>query len=275
MAYFSKTRVFDPGSREPFKVSRSKIDMFMDCPRCFYLEARHGVKRPSMPAFTLNVAVDALLKKEFDTHRVKGVAHPLMKAYGLDAVPFKHPMLDQWRENFVGVQSLHQPTNLLVFGAVDDLWVSGSGEVHVVDYKATSKASAVTSLDDTKWHNQYRRQMEIYQWLLKENGLTVSDVGYFVYVNGKKDLAAFDAKLEFDVNLIEYKGGSAWVPEQLQKLKVCLLGDLPSPGSECEHCQYRQKASQVEAGSESLKEIKPVTPKAKKQSKVQGGVALF
>jgi len=121
-----KNSIFNPSSKEPFKISRSKIDLFIECPRCFYLEKRLGVSRPSLPGFTLNIAVDHLLKKEFDIHRVKNTKHPLMEQYGIDAVPFNHPDLAKWRENFVGIQTIHKPTNFLVFGAIDDLWVNSS-----------------------------------------------------------------------------------------------------------------------------------------------------
>jgi hypothetical protein len=251
MAFYKsyKPRTFDPGSAEPFKVSRSKIDFFGECPRCFYMEARFGLKRPSMPSFTLNIAVDALLKKEFDTHRASGTKHPIMDQYGVDAVPFRHTQMDTWRENFVGVQALHRPTNLLVFGAVDDIWVGPTGELFVVDYKATSKDGVVDKLDDTRWHNQYRRQMEVYQWLLRQNGFQVSDTGYFVYVNGKKDRKAFDGKLEFDVALIPYTGSDTWVESALQNIKNCLLGSLPASGENCEFCPYRSFAASLESGA--------------------------
>lgn len=238
-----KKKFYIPGQKEPFKLSRSKIDMFIDCPRCFYLDRRLEVGRPSMPPFTLNSAVDHLLKKEFDIHRKNGTCHPLMQENGLDFVPFSHEKIDEWRENFVGVQYLHKESNFLVFGAVDDLWTDKKGKVHVVDYKATSKDEAVTQLEDTKWHDQYRRQMEIYQWLLRHNDLDVSDTGYFVYVNGRKDLKGFDGKLEFDINLIPYKGKSAWVDEVLLKIKKCLDSDvIPDADPDCEYCKYREAA---------------------------------
>ena len=53
-----------------WKLSRSKIDLFVECPRCFYLDNKLGIKRVQFPAFLLNSAVDALFKKEFDIHRV-------------------------------------------------------------------------------------------------------------------------------------------------------------------------------------------------------------
>ena len=79
--------LYDPKSSEAFRISRSKIDLFIKCPWCFYLDRRLGVGLPPGYPFALNSAVDTLLKKEFDMHRAKGTAHPLMDAYGLDAVP--------------------------------------------------------------------------------------------------------------------------------------------------------------------------------------------
>src|SRR3954468_7572187 len=86
--------IFDPAAKTPFKLSRSKIDLFFECPRCFYLDRRLGVGRPPGFPFSLNSAVDHLLKKEFDTHRAEGTAHPLMKSYGLDAVPFRDARME-------------------------------------------------------------------------------------------------------------------------------------------------------------------------------------
>ena len=97
-----------------------------------------------MPGFTLNLAVDSLLKKEFDIHRAKGEAHPLMKHYGVDAIPFTYPKLNEWRHNFTGVQFHHEPTNWLIFGAVDDLWIGRDKKIIVVDYKATSTEKEIS-----------------------------------------------------------------------------------------------------------------------------------
>jgi hypothetical protein len=139
--------LYVPASQEPFRLSRSKVDLFIECPRCFYFDRRLGVGRPPGYPFSLNAAVDHLLKKEFDGHRAKGSAHPLMKAYGIDAVPFAHPKMEEWRDALRrGVTSLHEPTNFLVCGGVDDIWVNPAGELIVVDYKATSKnGSSFTS----------------------------------------------------------------------------------------------------------------------------------
>ncbi len=222
----------------PFKLSRSKIDLFLDCPRCFYLDRRLGVGRPPGYPFALNSAVDKLLKKEFDISRAKNKAHPLIKKYGIDAVPAAHADLEKWRTNFAGIQFLHEPTNFLVFGAIDDLWQNSKGEYIVVDYKATAKEEEITELNKD-WQDNYKRQMEVYQWLLRQNGYKVSDTGYFVYCNGQTDREAFDAKLEFDITLIPYKGNDGWVEKALQDAHRCLNGaKIPTADRDCDYCNY-------------------------------------
>lgn len=231
---------------EPFKISRSKIDAFLNCPRCFYLDRRLGVGTPPGFPFNLNSAVDTLLKKEFDIHRTANTVHPMVAAYGLDLVPLYHEQLDDWRENFVGVQCWHQATNFLVTGAVDDLWVDREGTVYVVDYKSTSKATEVNL--DADWQIGYKRQMEFYQWLMRSNGFVVSDTGYFVYCNGLTDREAFDAKLEFDVKIIPYTGSDTWVEPTLHQAHDCLMSEqIPESGADCDYCAYFQARQQIES----------------------------
>ena len=230
---------------QAFKLSRSKIDNFLECAKCFYLDRRLGIKRPPGYPFALNSAVDALLKKEFDIHRAKNKTHPMMKEYGLDLVPFEHEMMDEWRENFKGVQYHHKPTNFIITGAVDDVWVDSKGMIYVVDYKATSKDKEIKELDED-WQDGYKRQMEIYQWLLRKNGFKVSDTGYFVYCNGKTDVQAFDGKLEFDINIIPYKGTDKWINKAINRAHKCLQSDnIPETGDNCDYCSYVNAATSV------------------------------
>lgn len=230
--------LFDPENGDkPFKISRSGIEMFVECPCCFYLDKRIGIRRPQGPPFNINKAVDTLLKKEFDGHRATKTAHPLMTQYKIEAIPFQHEQIGDWRENFKGVQYHHQPTNLLITGAVDDVWVNPAGELIVVDYKATSKASEIDL--DSDWQMSYKRQMEVYQWLLRRNGFDVSPTGYFVYCNGRADKEAFDGKVEFDITVLPYTGNDDWIESALTGIKKCLDKDkIPATTADCEFCGY-------------------------------------
>jgi len=240
--------LFNPKTDQPFKLSRSKLELFMNCPRCFYLDRRLGIGRPEGPAFTLNSAVDALLKKEFDLHREAKKAHPLMVNYGLKAVPFAHEKINDWRNVFKGLRVTHEPTNFLVYGAIDDLWLA-NGEIHLVDYKATSTENDI-DLND-RWKQGYKRQMEIYQWLARRVAeladYKISNLGYFVYCNGRKDKRAFDGKLEFAIQIIPYQGDDSWVESAILEAKRCLTSsELPEAGVGCDFCHYRQVARQFE-----------------------------
>ncbi len=236
-----RRRLYEPAAKKPFPLSRSKVDQFLKCPRCFYLDVRRGIKTPSIPSFTLNSAVDHLLKKEFDIRRAAGVSHPLMEAYGIDAVPAQHEDLEIWRENFKGIRVVHQSTNFELFGAIDDLWINPAGEYHIVDYKSTSTVKEI-SLED-QWKRWYKIQAEFYQWLFRARDFKVSDMAYFVFANASKDRKAFDGKLEFEVTIVPYGGNDAWVEGTLGKMKECLDTDIPpEAGAECEYCAYVDRA---------------------------------
>lgn len=226
-----------------WKLSRSKIDLFIECPRCFYLDNKLGTARPRGPAFTLNVAVDLLFKKEFDTYRKLGKPHPIMIAGSVDAKPFSHKNMNTWRENFEGITFLHTETGFTVSGAVDDVWQDKDGNLIVVDYKATSKEGRIESLADSAWEEQYKRQMGVYQWLLQQNGFDVSNTGYFVYANGRTDKDSFNDILEFETTLIPCEGETEWIEPTLLQIKNCLENDnFPDKSETCEYCAYREVA---------------------------------
>lgn len=235
--------IFDPASKEPFKLSRSKLELFLKCPRCFYLDRRLGIGRIDGPPFNLNIAVDALMKREFDAYRLRGEPHPVMIQNSIEAIPFAHAKIEEWRDNRTGVQVPYN--GFLVFGAVDDVWVDRQGNLIVVDYKATGTDKPITLDDD--WKVSYKRQMEVYQWLLRGNGFPVSDTGYFVYVNARKDRDVFDRSLHFDMHLLPYAGSDIWVSEALTAAQECLMNDNPPQYAEdCEWCRYRREAKTVE-----------------------------
>ena len=234
----SKRRQYVPGLKDRYRISRTKVDLFITCPRCFYLDVRLGIKRPPGFPFSLNSAVDTLLKAEFDQYRKEQLPHPYITKTGLNAVPYSHPKLDIWRNNFKGVSFVHEETGFEAFGAVDDLWIDLlTQEIIVVDYKATSKLSGVSI--DADWQIGYKRQMEFYQWLLKKNGLNVANQGWFVYCNGIKDKSAFNERLDFTVSMLPYVGNDSWVEPTLIKIKKCLdSGLIPLATEDCEYCQY-------------------------------------
>ena len=223
-------------------LSRTKVELFLQCPRCFWLDAVAGVKQPPGFPFNLNSAVDHLLKNEFDRYRGGTEVPPRLAREGLSYVPAAHPELQRWRHNFTGVRVEHAPTGLTLFGAIDDLWVDADGLHYVVDYKATSKNGEVGL--DADWQGGYRRQVEFYQWLLRGRGLRVSDRAWFVYANGIRDGEAFDDVLRFRTRVIPYDEDASWVEPALRGVADCLAsGSAPDPAPGCAFCDYVARAS--------------------------------
>lgn len=235
--------MYDPASVDPYPLSRSKLELFLECPRCFSLDRKSGIGRPDGPPFSLNLAVDALLKKEFDLYRARNEPHPMMTTCGVEAIPFRHKDFLMWRDSPEGMRVLHGPSNFLFFGIPDDIWVNEKGELHVVDYKATS-TMATLSLDGREG---YKRQMECYQWLLRNLGFTVSNTGYIVYANAVKDKDMFDRTLEFTMQMLPYEGSDSWIEDALVGAHECLQSETIPPSVEgCEWCAYRRDAKSVE-----------------------------
>ncbi|MBU1125665.1 MAG: PD-(D/E)XK nuclease family protein [Candidatus Omnitrophica bacterium] len=215
------------------KLSRSKVELFVDCPCCFWLDVKKGIKRPPPAPYTINSAIDVLLKREFDLHRAEGTAHALMRRYHIEAVPYRCDQLNNWRNNFVGVQFPHQKSGFLVFGAIDDVWRNAQNELIVVDYKATGANSY-------KIYGSYKRQMEIYQWLLIQNSFSVSSIGYFLFAKVNKERGFGQGQLSFDLSLEPLQGDTSWIDEVLLQAREVLMGQMPVPNQACIYCQYAQ-----------------------------------
>jgi len=258
-----------PTARNPFPISRSRLEKYHSCPRCFWIDRVQGYDRPGMPGFLLNTLVDTLLKREFDIHRENGTPHPYMLENNLGhMIPLDHPMMDEWRENFKGVRTIKH--GIEITGAVDDIWRSGEGETeewYVVDYKSTATNATITPelfLEDI-YKGAYVRQMAIYQWLLRELGHPVSMRGFFVYENGNngaeslllegtkdsprgiplKPALVIEIDLSDDNMIIEGERiDLKWVENLVIGAKKCLdLDTVPEAGEFCEYCAYVDSVS--------------------------------
>ncbi len=237
-----RANLYKPNSKEPFNVSRSKIDFFLECPQCFYLDRKLGIVRPEMPGWSLNSAVDVLLKNEFDVLREQKKPHPLMVKYRIDAIPFSHPDFPLWRDDNnqrIGASFLHQKTNLNIHGIVDDIWQNTkTQQLYIVDYKSTSTDYPISL--DSQYKLGYKRQMEAYQWIFKNLGFNVSDIGYFLFANATKNRPGFGGKLEFETSIIPYKGSDAWINQAILDIKMVLdSSNIPESSKTCQHCAYR------------------------------------
>jgi hypothetical protein len=233
-----KKNLYIKGTTKNFRISRSKVDLFINCKRCFWLDRVKGLGMIQPPPFTLNNAVDSLLKNEFDHYRSIQQPHPIFLENGLNFVPYNHSKLEDWRENFKGLEYIDNELGLIFTGAVDDLWLNlDNNKVIVVDYKATSKVGSI-EISNSGWWPSYKRQIEFYQFLLFKNNIEIENYSFFLYANGLKE-GHFNSKIDFDLTLIKYEGSLSWIPKKLKEIKSLLDQDnVPDCNSSCKHCEY-------------------------------------
>ncbi len=206
------------------------------------------IKRPRTPPFSINNAIDVILRREMDFYRNKiNGEHPYLKATkdNLNLKPFLHPDINNWREGYVGIVYHDENSDITLHGVVDELLENGNNEVVVVDYKATARNKPVKELESSGWTDSYRRQLDVYVWLFKQNGFKTSDVAYFWYCTGNRNQMHFSHKLEFFEHFIPYKTNTDWIKEELIKVRETVEDNLPPYNLKCDYCMYNKKQENI------------------------------
>jgi hypothetical protein len=242
---------FDPTNTNPYELSRSRIENFIKCKACFWLEQIHKVKPPEMPAFTLNTTTDILLKRNSDIVRGKS-SLPLWESAGLGhMIPFDHDDLEKWTNslhfglNDSHFNAVHNDTNIKLGGGIDDVFLNTqTDQIHIVDYKSQAQGTRNPDKYEVKpssieepWKISYKRQMDMYVWVARQKGLNVSNTSYFVYVDAQhKDIKEIldrnnpsIAWMKFNASIIPYEADTSWVVPTLIEIKDFLLNQSSIP----------------------------------------------
>ena len=253
---------YDPFNTNPYELSRYRVENFIKCPACFYLQQVKGVVYPSIPGFNINEATDILLKRDFDKYRGGETTHPFLIKQGLSyLIPYAHENFELWTQSLhFGAEgrmnTVHEETNLKIGGGLDDIWLNrDTNQLHIVDYKSTSvksKDKAIT-LDD-RWKESYKRQMDLYVWVMRRKGFDVSDEGFFLYCDADRFteeafLGEDAAVMQFKMSLLPYTTKTNWVEPALIEIREIL--DSARCPSHSRDCEYGSLFDQV---SDQLKE---------------------
>jgi hypothetical protein len=220
------------------RLSRSKIELYIECPRCFYFDVVLKKSRPSSFPLNINNAVDTLLKREFDIYRESEVQHPIQRDFFCDFIPAKHPMLENWRNVKKGGLSFENKShNCSYFGAIDDIWTNSKGQYAIVDYKSTAKEKAI--LEIPAYANGYIRQLSFYNYLLKKNQVNTSNIGFLVFATGLTSQLRFDNQLKFALTLISVELEESWIESTLDSIQNILNGRFaPESSDSCRYCLF-------------------------------------
>ena len=223
--------------QEIITLSRSQLDLFTECPRCFWLRNRHGVKQPKSLPFALNNAMDGLLKVEFDEYRAAGKLHPILAEHGVQAKLFEDTeKLEEWRNNFRGLRWKDTKTGHTLYGAVDDILEFPDDSLAVVDYKSSGAREATV-------YPSYQLQMDVYTFLLQRLGYRTAPKAYFAFFMAVKD-EGFKGRLPFRAQLLEISPEPDRVHDLFKRAVALAQSDIePAPGAECDLCRWHAEAN--------------------------------
>ena len=242
-----ESSIYKANQESDFKLSRSKFEDYLSCPRCFFLDRCRGLVAPQIPKFTLNETTDHLLKIEFDECRKNQQPHRLFLENGLEhLVPYQHEQMDKWRNALRGgLMAKFEDTNIVLSGGIDDLWYdTNTKEIIVCDYKSQANSHEVEaeSYLSSGWHQGYKNQMDFYNYLLNLMGFKTADTSYFYVVNANRAANGFHSKLEFTETLIPYKHDFSWIPEKVREMIHCMNQDkVPANNPACMNCAYTKQ----------------------------------
>lgn len=209
------------------KISRSQIERFIECPRCFWLEAKHKIKRPEgIKGGYIGSKYDSKLKSFFDNLRLNGGVLEELNNHNLTLFPDLEK-LKIWRNK--GIEFYHKEHGFIYYGRIDDLLITKEGFLAPFDYK-------VTISQELKIYEYEKRQLEIYSYLFNKIGMDVSDIGVIYKI--KVDIDENFEKIEERKFFIEKISYSIY-DDILENLKEIYFSEKePEPNQKCEYCKW-------------------------------------
>jgi len=213
-------------------LSPSKLSLFLECPRCFWLDIKKGIKRPSGIFPSLPSGMDSILKKYFDEFRCKNCLPPDIENE-LDGHLFDDmDKLNVWRNNFKGLQYIDEDSGIGLRGALDDLFVTDEGFHIPLDFKTRG----FPLKEDT--HEHYQHQMDLYCFLLDKNGMKTGNFACLIFYYPKKVEDIGQVKFEVEVIKIKTnkKDGEKFFIDAIELLQ----GPEPECSNECVWCNWNK-----------------------------------
>ena len=218
------------------QLSPNSLNLYLECPHCFWLDKNMGIKRPPPYPYALNSAVDALLKEEFDTYRSKNLPHPMLKENNINARLFNNQkLLNQWRNNFAGIRFFDPNLQATLFGAVDDVLEFEEGKIAPLDYKSTGSSAANV-------YDRFQLQLDTYTFLMEKNGFKTTRKGYLAFYIVDKSRGFID-RLPFRKEMVQIETNPSDIYEIFKDAVNCLKQQAPPPhSSDCKFANWLREA---------------------------------
>lgn len=201
-------------------IAPSTLNIFVECPRCFYLHMRYGIKRPRGPMPSITTGLDLIIKEYFNYYRNIGELPPFLEG------KIKGKLIEKLNKSYY--YDIDEEFKL--WGKLDECIVDEEKRYIPLDHKTRGSSPGEV-------HHTYVLQMEIYTLLLKNNGYKTADFAYLVYYSPEASKIHNGISFKFDVKKIDVDLGHA--EKVIYDAIECLKKDtLPESNENCEYCKW-------------------------------------
>jgi hypothetical protein len=213
------------------KLSPSTLNLFLDCPHCFWMDKVKGIKRPRGIFPSLPGGMDRVIKLHFDNFRAQDSLPPELSGTNFNGIKLyrDQAQLEKWRSWRTGLVYTDTDGSVLS-GALDDLLVKGDRYIPF-DYK--TKGSPTTEADAIKY---YQNQLDCYALLLDVNGFSSAEFAYLLYYSPKS--VGANGVVQFELQALKIPTDVERARATFRKAVSLLKGPEPISSASCEHCNW-------------------------------------
>lgn len=208
----------------------SGLNLFLECPRCFWLRYNEKIHRPDIVFPSLPGGMDRIIKEYFDRYRKLGKMPPELEGKVKGALFSDQELLDRWRNWRQGLNFDDPVLEATLTGALDDC-ILDDGFLIPLDYK--TRGTAPKERDSEEY---YQTQLDTYVFLLQKNGFPVREFAYLVYYFPER---FFDGNLvKFSTEVVKLETDSQRAYRIFSEAIACLRGPIPKAHTDCSYCAW-------------------------------------
>lgn len=236
------------------QLSASKLNVFNDCPRCFFDMMKYNVPRPRGIFPSLPGGMDIALKEYAEHFRLSNSVPALLEKNGVPGVLYPDSqVMRRWRNWRTGLTYTDSELGVRVIGALDDAIIDDI-IVSPLDWKTRGSAPKG---DGSQY---YGTQMDVYDLLLSSNNYPTKNKAYLVYfwpytvrTGSPSGTESHDRVcVEFSHRLYELDAIAERAKETIAKALECLGGNRPDPSPACEYCEYLAQKNNIDEDERSI-----------------------
>ncbi len=224
------------GSEEEkiIRLSPSTLNLFLDCPRCFWLHFNKKLKRPRGIYPSLPGGMDKVIKEYFDKYRVKGELPPELKGELEGKLMPDLALIKKWRTWQRGLTYKDEKTGAILGGAIDDCLQNGEFYIFL-DYKTRRSSPKGGWLAYSEKY--YKNQLSCYTLLLKENGYKIKNYAYLIYYYPK--VVRENGVVEFNIQTVKININIQAAKRIFFNAVKLLQEEIPPKTPGCEYCNWQ------------------------------------